>query len=135
MNFKKYYFEEENLDSKINSLLDNHDFTLFFKKDNEIFGSKEEGRVVFAKLKTSDSDVPDGWFEEANFSADNLSRLINGEESTHLFGKKDLSKIKVLDRNKAFDELKKIIKNKDFCDSTKLNKTKQVANFIQAVED
>ncbi len=127
--FKKYYLDEENLDSKINSLLDGEEFTLFFKKDNEIFASKEEGRVVFAKLKSSDTDVPKNWFDEANFSACNLSKLVKDEESNHLFGKKDFKKIKVLNRDEAFDELKKV--SKDFCNPKDLHKQ----NFIQAVED
>jgi len=107
--FKTWLFEEEELDGKINSLLDSEGFILFFKKDDDFFGVSEDGRIVFAKMKNpEDEDLPSGWEDEASFSAQNLTKKMKGEPATHLFKKEDLNSIKVMDREKMFAELKKI---------------------------
>ena len=106
--FKKWFFEEEDTDSKVSSLLDSEGFILFFKKDNEFFGATEDGRVVFAKMKNPDDDLPSGWGDEASFSAENLNKKIKGEPGTHLFKKTDLKKIKIINREEISKELKKV---------------------------
>jgi len=99
---------EEHNDGKIESLLDGNGNILFFEKDGDIFGAGEDSRVVFAKLKSPDEDMPQGWAKEANFTADNLTRAIKGESARYVFSKDDLKKIKVMDRDKAFDALKDV---------------------------
>lgn len=106
--FKKWLFEEEDTESNIDSMIDSEGFILFFKKDGECFGANEDGRVVFAKMKNPDDDLPSGWEDEASFSAQNLTKKIKGEPATHLFKKSDFGKIKVMDRKEMSKELKKI---------------------------
>lgn len=91
---------------KIRSFADSHGLILFFKKDKEYFGAGEDSRVVFARLKNPDEDTGDGWADEANFSAINLSKLVKGEVSQHIFGNADIKKIKIMDRDEVADALK-----------------------------
>lgn len=91
---------------KLNHMFDSHGFILFFKKDGEYYGAGEDSRVVFAKLKNEDEDMGDGWDDEATFSAVNLKKLAQSDPSHHVFGKKDISKIKVVDRDDVVDALK-----------------------------
>lgn len=98
--------EEENCN--IGSLLDNQGLILFFKSDDDFFGCGEDGRMVFARMKHPDEDSPDGWAEEASFVAQNLSKMILGEPSQGVFGKKDLKKIKVVDKDDVVDKLREL---------------------------
>jgi hypothetical protein len=93
----------EELDDKIHTLVNNPSFILFFQKDGDIFGAPEESRVVFAHLKNPDED--EGPNEDVDFMAINISRALRGEGPHTLFGKKDLKKIHVLDREKAKKKL------------------------------
>jgi len=128
------YLIKEDSDSKINALLDGGEFILFFIKDKDIYGADENSRVVFAKLKNPDDDLPNGWQEEASFSAQNLSQTVKGSGSQHVFGVNDLNKIKIIDRDEAFDSLQKQISDKDFSiDNVTTNKD-QASNFIQTQE-
>lgn len=129
---------EQDQESKINALLDNGEFILFFEKDGDIFGADENSRVILAKLKNPDDDLPSGWEEEANFAAQNLSKTVQGESSQHVFGHNDLDEIKIIDRDAAFDRLKKQIGGEDFSASQPVNKAgndpDQASNFIQTKE-
>ena len=98
---------QEDTDSKINALLESGEFILFFIKDKDIYGADENSRVIFAKLKNPDDDLPNGWQDEATFSAQNLSQTVKGSGSQHVFGVKDLKKIKIIDREEAFNQLQK----------------------------
>lgn len=132
------YMIQEDMDSKLNALLDGGEFILYFEKDGEIYGADENSRVVLAKLKNPDDDLPDGWADEANFSAQNLSKTINGNTSQHVFGQSDLDKIKIIDRTVAFEKLQKQLKGDDFSNPQQINTaTKdpdQASNFIQTKE-
>jgi len=94
-------------EDKLNALFDGLGIILFFEKDKEIFGSGEDGRVVFAKLKNPDDDLPSGWEDEASFSAHNLSKIAKGETAQHVFNKESLKDIQVLDKEEAVDQLRK----------------------------
>jgi hypothetical protein len=96
---------EEQEINKLKMFVDSQGLIFFFKKGKEYFGAGEDSRVVFAKMKNPDDDLPDGWGDEANFSATNLSKMVKGEPTTHIFSKSDLKKIKVVDREKVLDEL------------------------------
>jgi hypothetical protein len=122
---------EEHKDGKIESLLDGNGNILFFKKDGDIFGAGEDSRVVFAKLKNPDDDLPQGWTKEANFTADNLTRTIKGEPSRHVFNKDDLKDIKVMDRDEAFESLKNVANKVG--DSTLPDRGPSIDKIIQII--
>ena len=92
---------------RVEQLIDEAGYVLLFRKDKEIFGAGEDGRIIFAKLKNPDEELPKDWKEEANFSADNLNKKLKGEPAQHVFSKDDLKEIKVMDRDDAIDELHK----------------------------
>ena len=98
---------EENNRSKIESLLDVNKLLLFFKKDGDVFGSGEDARVTFAKMKNPDKDLPSGWVKEASFTAKNLTKELGGDPSDHVFNHEDLKDIKIIDREKAEEILNK----------------------------
>jgi uncharacterized protein YozE (UPF0346 family) len=99
------YLVENEIDSRVNELI--APFVFFFKKENDIYGAGEDSRVVFAKMKHPDNDLPSGWKEEANFTAHNLKKSVGGEPSQNVFGSKDLKKIKILDKDKVSELLHK----------------------------
>lgn len=91
----------EELDDKIRTLVNSPGFILFFKKGEEIFGAPEDSRVAFARLKNPDDHGDD----DIDFMAFNLTRALRGEGPHTIFGKKDLKKIHVLDREDAEKKL------------------------------
>jgi len=105
MKFKKWMITENEVDSRVNELI--APFVFFFKKGKDIFGAGEDSRVVFAKMKHPDDDLPSGWKEEANFSAHNLQRSVIGDPSQNIFSHKDLKKIKILDKEAVSELLHK----------------------------
>lgn len=103
---------QENRQNELNDLFDKHDFTLFFKKDKQIYGTPEDSRVLFAKLKAGDKldAMMAGKKEDIKFLAFNLTKAIKGKEDEsieNLFGKEDIDKIKVISREKAIKLLSK----------------------------
>lgn len=98
------HFDREDLEEKIRSLVNNPSFIMFFDKDKDIYGASEDSRVTFARMKNPDVD-DEGWEDDADFMAINLSRTLQGELPQAVFGKKDLKKIHVIDRGKAEEKL------------------------------
>ena len=98
---------ESEVDSKIDSLIDEQGIILFFKKDDDVYGCSEDGRVVFARIKNPDEDLPSGWEDEASFSAFNLNKMVRGEPGEHVLKKDDIEKLKVIEREEAVEELRK----------------------------
>ena len=98
----------EETEEKINHLIDSNGYILFFRKDDDVFGAGEDSRLVFAKMKSPDEDMPKGWEDEASFSADNLNKSVKGEPSQHVFNNDDLKKMDVVDREEAVKILKKV---------------------------
>jgi hypothetical protein len=88
---------------KINSLIENNELVLFFRKEGTIFGAPESARVTFAKMKSPDEDVSKGWLDEANFVAFDLKKAMEGKKVQRVFAHKDLKDMKILDE----DEVKK----------------------------
>ena len=105
MNFREFLISET--ENRIEMLIDKLGLLLFFEKDQNIFGTNEDGRVVFAKIKNPDKDLPSGWDDEATFSAYNLNKLLNGENPHHIFDKKSIKGIQVLSREDVIKKLKK----------------------------
>jgi hypothetical protein len=82
-------------------------YVFFFRVGRDLFGADENSRVIFAKMKHPDDDLPSGWQEEANFSGHNLIKTIKGEPAQHLFSLNDLKKVRVVDKNDIVDRLNK----------------------------
>lgn len=99
---------ETELADRIHSLVNGPSFVMFMKKGDDIFGAPEESRVVFAKMKSGDKDMPDGWEDDASFMAINLSKVVRNQGAPQIvFGRRDLSNIKVIDKDKAENLLRK----------------------------
>ena len=145
--FRKWFHVTEDVREKIESMIDDGEYILFFKKDGNIFAASEDSRVAFAKMKNPDDDMPKNWEEEASFTADNMNKMIRGEPSQHVFSKKDMNEMKVMDREKVIEELGKKAqslgdnafprKRIKFIDIRSLfhHDPDQAPNFIQANED
>jgi hypothetical protein len=106
MTFKKWFLSEQENEDKIKHLIDGNNLILFFKKGDEYFGSGEDGRIVFARIKNPDEETPDGWADEASFSALNLNKLAKGEPCQHVIDSNSIKKIKVVDREEVIGKLK-----------------------------
>jgi len=95
------------LENKIKDLIDKHDLMLFFKKDGEIYGTNEEGRLAYATMmdKKEDKNIK----KELRFSAYNLTQSITDEPKQYVFTFQDLKKIKknIISQEKAEEELSK----------------------------
>ena len=98
-------WEEAESSVKINSLIQNNELVLFFKKEGTIYGSPESGRVTFAKMKNPDDDLPEGWLDEANFVAYDLEKAMKGQKVQRVFDHKDLGKMKILDEEEVKKKL------------------------------
>lgn len=103
-NFKIFIENKQQKEKQIRNLVDGQGMLLFFKFHDEIFGCGEDGRIVFARIKNPDKNDKE-WGKEASFSALNLSKTVEGENSSSIFGKKDLNKMKIIDREEAVKEL------------------------------
>jgi hypothetical protein len=101
LSFKRWAAKSFAEDDRLKHLFDAEGLIFFFKKGDDYFGAGEDSRMAFARMKTPDDETPDGWEEEASFSAENLAKLIRGEPATHVFSHADLKKIKVVDEDKA----------------------------------
>jgi len=99
---------EEELKDKIHSLLDSPSFVFYFTRGKDIYGAPEESRVTFARMKTKDEDMPEGWEDEATFMGINLTKVVRNEGGNQsVFSNKDLKKIKIIDKEKAYKNLLK----------------------------
>lgn len=106
------FLENEDLQNQIKILLDGQQLIFFFKKGKELYGTGEDGRVTFAKMKNPDEEHDDDWRKEASFVAVNLKRALEGIKVHNIFGGKDLDEIKVLDRDKMEKMLVDVAKGK-----------------------
>lgn len=107
--FRQWFLTTEDAREKIESMIDEGGYILFFKKDGDIFASGEDSRIVFSKLKNPDDeeDMPDNWVNDASFVAENMNKMIRGEPGQSVFYQKDIDEMKVIDRDKVIEELKK----------------------------
>ena len=120
--FRLWLEDKESKHNKVQSLVNGQNLILFFTKNSALFGAPEESRLVFAKMKSPDEDMPDGWEDEANFIAFDLMRALAGERIENMFGKKDLNDIKIIDPEKAATMLMKV---HDKSKSTNLKNARQ----------
>ena len=84
-------------------IMEDNDLSFLFKKDKVIYGTSENGRLTFARMKNPDKEDA-AWAKDATFSAYNLE---SEKPSETVFNKKDLEEIKVIDQEKAQKELDK----------------------------
>jgi len=99
---------DENLSSdKITTMLEDNGFVLFFTKEKEVFGATEDGRLTFARMKNPDHDEPAKYMKEATFSATNLTKAVEGEQTKTVIGYRDLPQIKIISEDEAEKLLKK----------------------------
>jgi hypothetical protein len=87
------------------ALIETNSLILFFEKDKKIYGAPESSRVIFAKMKNPDEDVPKSWLDDANFIAYDLKKAMEGQKHEILVSAKDLNSIKIIDEK---DALKRI---------------------------
>jgi len=98
-------WDESESSVKINSLIENNDLVLFFRKDGTIFGTPESGRVTFARMKNPDEDTSKGWLDEANFIAFDLKKAMEGQKVQRVFGYKDVKNMKIIDEEEVKKKL------------------------------
>lgn len=94
------------LSDKVNALINSPAFICFFEKNGDIYGITEDSRVTFARLKTKDPEMPDGWEDEATFMGINLSKLVRNEGSPQsVFTYKDIKNIAIVEKEDAEKKL------------------------------
>lgn len=76
--------------------LEQEGYTLFFKKGKKYYAAKEDGRIIFAKIKTKDTKDVRGENKDIIFFAKNL---LTGENET--FGIKDIKNIEICEKEEA----------------------------------
>ena len=101
MRFRHWLSEADKGENDIKHMLDSQGMILFFTKDSDVYGAGEGSRVIFAKLKNPSKDMADGWEDEASFTGHNIGKMTSGEPCTHVFGKPDIKKIKIIDQDAA----------------------------------
>jgi hypothetical protein len=111
-----YLLESEN-ESIIRNLFEKHELIMFFKKENDYFGCDEDGRIVFAKMKNPDEEMPEGWEKEANFTAININKMIKGDLVEHVFDINSIKKLKVV----SIDDVVEKFKNEATDSGNKIN--------------
>ena len=89
--------KQESKKNKVKDLLQN--LMLFFINKNAIYGAPEEGRIVFARMKTPDNEIP--WDDEEGFMAYDLIQAVKNKEKQNTFSAKDLPHINIIDRDNA----------------------------------
>lgn len=111
--FKQWFENEEKFDQAFDSLVQGLNLMMYFEKDGRYYGTTEEGRLSFALMKNPDKEVPDGWEEDANFTAYDLEKMLQGEPAQTIFTKKDISDIKVVSEDEVREKLNKKVKEDD----------------------
>lgn len=92
--------------NKLKLMLDGSGMILFFIYKDEVYGAPEGSRVTFAKMMDEeDEDNTPGWKSEANFMAQNLTKLGQGQQVQMIFSEKDLPLIDVITKEEAFEQL------------------------------
>lgn len=108
MNFKNWFVTEEEKDDSVKHILDSHGLVFFFSKGDDYFGTGEDGRIVFARIKNPDDETPDGWEDEASFTACNLEKLIKGQPCQSVVDRDSIKSIKVMDQSDVVAKLRKL---------------------------
>ena len=108
----------------IKAIIDNNDLILFFKFNKDLFGTTEESRVVFARMKNPSTDNSTAWRKEAGFTGLNLSKTVtSGERKEQMFEFKDLKNIQIVEKEEVIHKLEKEkVKNTDITTIVQIDK-------------
>lgn len=91
--------------AKVRQLLDN-ELIFFFKKEGDYFGTSEDGRLIFARIKNPDKDAGPAFLEDACFQVYNLSQTLKQDNIVRkIFYKKDIDDLKIIDREEVEKKL------------------------------
>lgn len=90
-------WENNEKKNQINMMIDGENLILFFLHNKELYGAQEPSRVTLAKMIHPDDEDPEGWIDDANFMAINLSRAVVGQPTQHMFKAVDVPNIKIVD--------------------------------------
>lgn len=118
--FKDFLCSEasSSVKAKIKALIDGSDLIMFFEKKGNIYGTDENGRMVFAQMKNPSKDLTDDWSNDASFMATNLSNILKGGGTETVISKSELKKVKVIDGEEAYKKLLSQIESQDVTDPT-----------------
>lgn len=97
-------------DERVQKMLDDNQLIFFFKKNGEIYGASEDGRMSFACI--NDDEEPESVKREVRVHAMNLSKSFSGEKAEVMFDRDAMSDITVLDRDEIESILHKSKKKK-----------------------
>ena len=106
MTFRNYLITDEKK-KEVSDHLDGRGCIFFFRAGGTVFGAPEESRLVFAKMKSGDDDMPADWRARAQFAAIDLAQSLLGRTAQSVFGAKNLGDIKLLDRDEVVAQLVK----------------------------
>lgn len=90
------YVENEDKEAKLRDLINSNGLVMFFQKNDDFFGCPEQGRIVFAKMKSEDG------MDDANFVALNLS---SDEPARHIVQSNDLDALQIVDIEDAISKI------------------------------
>ncbi len=112
---------EEADTSSIRAFLDGNRFIMYFvfksDKTKDIFGTDEDNRIIFSRLKNPNKNEPID--PDEVFTAINIKKALSSEDGlndetiisfSRGFSKKDLKKIKIVDQDFVIKKMKHIIK-------------------------
>jgi hypothetical protein len=114
------YVFMENIEHEIQKFLDHKQILMFFKypvgkkhdeSEAKIYGATEDGRLGFARMKSPNPEDPEEY--QDNFTAFDLKSLLNHTEDKEevetikIFDRKDLKKIKIMNKEDVVEELSK----------------------------
>ncbi len=91
---------------KEEEILDDDSLCMYFTLNGEVFGSPEESRLIFAKIKDPKDEDKDA-LKDAMFSGIDLIKIMGGERTERLFSIKDLPNIRIIGK----EELAKLLRS------------------------
>lgn len=102
--------EQDDKFVKAKMLVDGHDYIFFFTIRGCVYGANENARSVFSVMK---NPMDEPGYEDMSFSATNLTKAMEGEPKEEIFIYKDVEKIKVIQKEDAYQLLMKHSKHKN----------------------
>jgi hypothetical protein len=108
-------------------LIDGHDYIFFFHVKGLVYGANENARSVFSIMKNPMGEVG---YKDMNFQASNLSKAMAGEPKEEIFIYKDVNRLKVIQKEDAYQMLMKTKKSGKSDEVTeKMNAMRQNRSF------
>lgn len=92
---------------KIDEFFYEKQIIMFFEYKNKLYGSKEQDRIIFAKIKSEKKSEKNYLeYKKESFYGYKLNELLKGKKQKKEFSKKDLKEIKILPIEKIKEKLK-----------------------------